>query len=107
MADISMCEKKDCPSFNDCYRAQAIKNEYRQSYMNFDNGTDSCCDDYIPVKPIQQSQSPRSWPSGTSPPNDISLSELLYEMAEVSMGDTIDVSDCTKELNKDRKWCKP
>jgi len=45
MADIAMCEKKDCPSFTTCYRAQAVKSEYRQSYMYFDNGTDSCCDD--------------------------------------------------------------
>lgn len=51
MADISMCAKSDCPSFEQCYRAQAVVNPYRQAYMAFDNGVESCCDDYIPVKP--------------------------------------------------------
>jgi hypothetical protein len=51
MPDIAMREKRDCPSFSECYRAQAVKNECRQSYMDFDNGAESCCDDYIPVKP--------------------------------------------------------
>jgi hypothetical protein len=58
MADIAMCEKKDCPSFGECYRAQAVKSEYRQSYMKFDNGTESCCDDYIPVKPAWKNKIP-------------------------------------------------
>lgn len=49
MADIAMCTKSDCPSFGECYRAQAKPNEYRQSYMDFDNAGESCCDDYIPA----------------------------------------------------------
>lgn len=51
MADIAMCEKEDCPSFSECYRAQAVKSEYQQNYMDFDNGAESCCDDFIPVEP--------------------------------------------------------
>jgi len=51
MPDISMCSKKDCPSFDKCYRAQATENKYRQAYGMFDNGGESCCDYYIPVAP--------------------------------------------------------
>lgn len=58
MADISMCVKSDCPSFIQCYRAQAIPNEFRQSYMSFDNNGESCCDDYIPVKPVFRNKPP-------------------------------------------------
>lgn len=58
MADIAMCEKKDCPSFTECYRAQAVANDYRQSYALFDNAGESCCDDYIPVKPAWKNQFP-------------------------------------------------
>lgn len=50
MPDISMCKKQDCPSFAQCYRAQAAPNE-PQVYNDFDNQGESCCDDYIPVAP--------------------------------------------------------
>jgi len=50
MADISMCSKSDCPSFENCYRAQAAPNQYRQSYMAFDNNGAEKCDDFIAVK---------------------------------------------------------
>ena len=50
MADISMCSKNDCPSFEKCYRAQATANEW-QAYGMFDNAGESCCDDYVPVSP--------------------------------------------------------
>jgi len=53
MADISMCSKKDCPSFEHCYRAQAKANEYRQAYGMFDNSGESCCDDYVPASPCR------------------------------------------------------
>jgi hypothetical protein len=33
MPDITMCEGKDCPLKEDCYRYTAIPNEYRQSYF--------------------------------------------------------------------------
>jgi len=58
MADIAMCSKGDCPSFSQCNRAQAIPNEFRQSYMDFDNGSESCCYDYIPIKPVFINQPP-------------------------------------------------
>ncbi len=57
MADIAMCNKEDCPSFDGCYRAQAPKNEL-QNYMNFDNNGESCCDDYIPVAPTWKDKFP-------------------------------------------------
>jgi hypothetical protein len=52
MADIAMCTKSDCPSFGECYRAQAKPDEYAQNYHDFDNYGESCCDDYIPVGPV-------------------------------------------------------
>jgi len=58
MADIAMCEKSDCPSFKECYRAQAKPNEYRQSYMDFDNAGEICCDDYIPAVPTWKNKFP-------------------------------------------------
>jgi hypothetical protein len=33
MPDITMCEGKDCPLKEDCYRYTAKPNEYRQSYF--------------------------------------------------------------------------
>ena len=51
MVDITMCSNKECPSFAMCYRAQAVANEFRQAYGDFDNSGELCCDDYIPVKP--------------------------------------------------------
>jgi hypothetical protein len=45
MPDISMCTKKDCPSFDHCYRAQAKPNE-PQAYNSFDNGDKDKCDNY-------------------------------------------------------------
>ncbi len=56
MADISMCTKSDCPSFGECYRAQATPNQHRQIYIDFDNAGESCCDDYIPVAPTWKSK---------------------------------------------------
>jgi hypothetical protein len=58
MADIAMCTKSDCPSFGECYRAQAEPNEYVQNYHDFDNAGESCCDDYIPVAPSWKNKYP-------------------------------------------------
>lgn len=33
MPDLAMCNGKDCPSANDCYRFRATPNEFRQSYF--------------------------------------------------------------------------
>ena len=51
-----MCKKKDCPSFGMCYRAQAEPNEPNQTYDDFDNAGESCCDDYIPANPSWKSR---------------------------------------------------
>jgi len=34
MADISMCQHKDCPKAKECYRLNAKASQY-QSYMDF------------------------------------------------------------------------
>lgn len=33
MADISMCQNKDCPLRKNCYRYRAIPSEFWQSYV--------------------------------------------------------------------------
>jgi len=58
MTDIEMCLKDDCPSFKECYRAQELANE-NGKYKEFDNDGESCCDDYIPIKPVFINQPPR------------------------------------------------
>ena len=50
MPDISMCDKKDCPSYTSCYRAQAEPNEYRQVYSDFDNEGAEYCMAYIEIE---------------------------------------------------------
>ncbi len=46
MNDKSRCDKKDCPSFDNCWRAQAPRNE--KTWMNqYDNGHKSKCADFI------------------------------------------------------------
>lgn len=32
MADITMCDNKECPRRDSCYRFTAVPNPYRQSY---------------------------------------------------------------------------
>lgn len=46
MADIAMCDKKSCPSFDNCYRAQAPKSAF-QRVEQFDNLGKAKCDDFI------------------------------------------------------------
>lgn len=41
MADISMCMDDKCPSRKLCYRFTATKNEFRQSYGNFNREDDA------------------------------------------------------------------
>ena len=53
MAGIAMCTKEDCPSFNQCYRAQATPNIYMQSYMAFDNKGKDKCIDFISIEQRQ------------------------------------------------------
>lgn len=33
MADITMCQDKECPKRNECYRFTAKVNQWRQSYF--------------------------------------------------------------------------
>lgn len=51
MSDISMCQNKDCPSYEQCYRFMATPNPYRQSYMDFKpKDGEARCDDFIERK---------------------------------------------------------
>ncbi len=47
MADITMCEGRNCPLKEKCYRHTAIPNIYRQSYfvyMPYDESKENCPD---------------------------------------------------------------
>jgi hypothetical protein len=50
MADIAMCLDKDCPSFKECYRAQAKPNIHWQTYHVFLRHNEKECKDFIPLK---------------------------------------------------------
>jgi hypothetical protein len=47
MADITMCEGKNCPLKESCYRYTAKPNEYRQSYFVNSPVKDGQCDEYM------------------------------------------------------------
>ena len=47
MSDISMCIKKDCPSFHRCHRAQAKPNDIWQVWQEFDNKGKRKCEHFI------------------------------------------------------------
>ncbi len=49
MPDIAMCTNEKCPFFNDCYRAQAKPDPYRQSYMNFEPDSRGVCASFWPT----------------------------------------------------------
>jgi len=42
MADLAMCQNKECPKRAECYRYRAIPNEKWQSYQDFNHGVDGC-----------------------------------------------------------------
>lgn len=46
MADITMCQDKDCPMKDHCYRYTAIANEYYQSYFTESPRKDLQCDEF-------------------------------------------------------------
>lgn len=46
MADITMCNGKDCESRHTCYRFTARANEYRQSYFAESPIKNNGCDMY-------------------------------------------------------------
>lgn len=51
MADISMCEGKNCPKKDNCYRVHAKPNPWRQAYFA-PTPTEKGCEYYIPFRPI-------------------------------------------------------
>jgi len=52
MADIAMCLKKDCPSFDNCYNAQAVVvNPEWQTYGEYNNKGKAKCNDFIEYNP--------------------------------------------------------
>ena len=50
MADITMCEGKDCNLKESCYRYKAKANEYRQSYFTESPIKNGKCEMYIKIK---------------------------------------------------------
>lgn len=53
MPDISMCQGKDCPLKEECYRYKATPSKFMQSYFGeppYDKKKKEC-DYYWPVKP--------------------------------------------------------
>jgi len=59
MADLTMCDRKDCPSCDKCYRFMAEPNPYRQSYFAppYEPIKDDRCEYFIPVRPDGQKKS--------------------------------------------------
>ncbi len=49
MPDIAMCQNKECPSRNQCYRFRAVPTKGRQSYMAFDPKEDGKCSDFVQI----------------------------------------------------------
>lgn len=49
MADITMCDDKDCPMRTKCYRFTAPVNQWRQSYfMSTPRKEFEACEEYVP-----------------------------------------------------------
>jgi len=53
MPDIAMCKNLSCPSFGECYRAQAVPSEHRQAYMFYAPNSTGKCDDFIRNKKLE------------------------------------------------------
>ena len=49
MADITMCFNRECPNFNNCYRAQA-KASMCQAYMVFKYDDTGKCEYFRPIE---------------------------------------------------------
>lgn len=45
MPDILMCQNKDCPKKEQCYRFTAEPSKYRQTYAGFPGGED--CEHFL------------------------------------------------------------
>lgn len=50
MPDISMCEGKDCPIKEKCYRFKATPSRYGQSYFMESPYKDGKCDELIDIR---------------------------------------------------------
>lgn len=50
MADITMCEGKNCPLKSICYRYTAKPNEYWQAYFNEGPYKDGKCEQLMEIK---------------------------------------------------------
>jgi len=48
MPDVAMCEDKNCPSRDGCYRFKATPGEW-QTYADFQRGDQEKCRAFIPV----------------------------------------------------------
>jgi hypothetical protein len=49
MPDISMCNNKNCPEKDMCYRYRAVPNELWQAYAAFTYDGEDGCDYFWPV----------------------------------------------------------
>lgn len=50
MSDIIICQDKACPDRDNCYRAQAPANEYRQAYFTTSPRDGEKCTFYWPIQ---------------------------------------------------------
>lgn len=51
MSDITMCQNKDCPSCEQCFRFKAPPNPFVQSYADMKpEGDDTECEYFLEIK---------------------------------------------------------
>lgn len=48
MADITMCEDKECSKAKECYRFNAVPNKWRQSYFIKTPRQGDKCKEFVP-----------------------------------------------------------
>ena len=65
MPDISMCDGKNCPVRDKCYRFTATPTPMRQAYMTFPRKDDGSCDEFW-----DNSKMRREMPASSSPHPD-------------------------------------
>jgi hypothetical protein len=54
MPDIAMCDGKDCPMKDQCYRFRAIPHEIRQYYFALAPIRDGKCDEFLKINETDQ-----------------------------------------------------
>ena len=54
--DLTMCDRQECPSCDQCYRFVAEPNPYRQSYFAppYPDYSSGKCEYFVPVQPDGQ-----------------------------------------------------